>query len=501
MPAEIPQTFPEPDRNELRDQYLRDVAFYSDGAQDVGDGSQPWIDGSVLADQLVPAYLRIKTSGENLVLTKSTSAATESWAASKGQTERIGAIGASGYVQISASTGGTTIFAGDELRETSTGLRFQVSETGTYADEDVVPVTGLDTGTATNLDPGTVLTWTSPRPGCGSTATVWEDADGSGLSGGRAEETDAEVIARLIEAGRNPPASGNDAQYQALVKATPGLAVQQGFTYPAILGPGTVGIAFTLQPAIPGGDRIPNAAQMTLVENWLQSQVPHDDQFFVCTLTSEPVDVAMEVQWQEGADDWTDTVPWPPYYSGTSAIKVTAVTSATYFTLGRASGNYSGAQQPIAGQTIAFFDASNRTFSKKRILSFTGTGPWVITVDPTNNVSDLTFTPAVGDRAMPHSPSLELVLDPVLSYFDTLGPGEQVASFFDAGYRQRRTPAPPKSWPSTVGARLINGVQDLAAVADASLQEPTTPLACPVGTAATESYLHQLRGLAVFALT
>ena len=499
MPAEIPQTFPTVSRDDLRDAYLRDVAFYSDGTQDTNEGTQPYIDGSVLADQLVPAYIQIKTSAENLVLTSATGTAAETWATSKGLTGRIAAVGATGFVVIEASAGGTTIFAGDELK-TSAGLRFACSTTATYASSDLVPVYGVDTGTATNLSPGTVLTWTAPRPGCGSTATVWEDTSGNGLTGGRAEETDAEIIARVIEAGRNPPASGNDAHYQALVKATPGLAVQQAFTYPAILGPGTVGVVFTLQPAEPGGDRIPSATQRAAVESWLTGQVPHDDQFFVGEVVANSVDVAMQVTWQTGADGWTDAVPWPPYYSGSNAITVRAVTSATSFTLGRASGSYSGVAQPVAGKTIAFFDASARAFVRKRILSFTGTGPWVVTVEPTNNVSDLTYVPSVGERAMPFSASLDLLTTPVLSYFDTLGPGEQVGSFFDAGTRQRRTPLPPKSWPSTIGARLINGVQDLDAVADAELQEPTTPLVCPTGTASTLSYLHQLNALSAFAL-
>lgn len=499
MPAELPQQFPEPTRDELRDAYLRDVAFYSDGAQDTREGTQPFIDGSALADQLVPAYLRIKASGDNLVLTKATGAAAEAWATSRGLPGRIAAVGGSGFVEIAASVGGTTIFAGDELK-TSAGLRFACSTTATYLDGDLVPVQGVDTGPATNLAPGTVLTWTAPRPGCVSTATVWEDHDGEGLTGGRAEESDEEIVARVIEAGRNPPASGNDAHYQALVKATPGVAVQQAFTYPAILGPGTVGVAFTLQPAAAGGDRLPSAAQRAAVEGWLSDQVPHDDQFFVCELVGEDVDVVLRVTWQTGADGWTDAVPWPPYYSGNNAITVTSASSATTFTLGRASGSYVGVAQPVVGKTIAFFDAAARTFVRKRILSFTGTGPWVITVEPTNSVSDLTYAPGLTELAMPWSPSLELLLPPLLAYFDTLGPGEQVASFFDAGRRQRRTPQPPKFWPNSIGARLINGVQDLEAVADASLTSPSTPLACPVGTAGALSYLHQLGALAVYPL-
>ena len=50
---------------------------------------------------------------------------------------------------------------------------------------------------------------------------------------------------RIIEAGRNPPASGNYADYQRTAKATPAVAEQQAFTYPAILGPGTTALVLT----------------------------------------------------------------------------------------------------------------------------------------------------------------------------------------------------------------------------------------------------------------
>lgn len=501
MPAELPQVLPEPDRDDLRAHFLRDVSFYSDGAQDISEGGQPWIDASVLADQLVPAHVRIKQSGDNLVLTKATGDAAEAWAEASGLTGRQAAVGASGLVEIEASAGGTHLFEGDELKYTTANLRFEVAVEGVYADGELVAVRGIDTGPGTNLDPGTVLTWTSPRPGCGSTATVWEDSDGEGLSGGRLEETDDEVIDRVIEAKRNPPASGNDAHYQALVKATPGLAVQQAFTHPAILGPGTVAIVFTLSPSEPGGDRLPNAAQMAQAQAWLESQVPHDDQFFICDLLGNDVHLALEVAWQTGADGWADAVPWPPYYAGTAAITVDSVTSAVAFVLERASGSYSGVAQPQAGQTIGFFDEDERAFVPKRIASVTGTGPWTIAIEATNDVSDLTYVPTVGEKAMPWSESLELILPPLLAHFDTLGPGEQVNSFFDAGSRQRRTPQPPKSWPSSVGARVINGVQDLDAVADAELQEPTTPLVALTGQPGVESYLHQLGHVAVYALT
>ena len=53
----------------------------------------------------MPAYLQIKTSGDNLVLTSATGTAVETWATSKGLEGRKAATGASGYVTISASVG------------------------------------------------------------------------------------------------------------------------------------------------------------------------------------------------------------------------------------------------------------------------------------------------------------------------------------------------------------------------------------------------------------
>lgn len=501
MPDEIPQSFPQPTREEIRDQWLRDYRYWSEGTINTDEGTEPWREASTFADQMVPAYLRLDQSSDNIVLRKARGKAAEDWAESKGLERRIEATGGGGFVNITTSVGGATIYAGDELKFTPNNLRFKCAETGTYTTSTPVPITGIDTGPVTNLPAGTQLVWTAPRPGCAPLATVRESASGEGLSGGRLAETDEEIIARVIDAGRNPPAGFNGAHVRRMVLETPGLAVQAAFTFEAIFGPGSIGIVFTMQPSKLGGSRLPNNAHLAQVEAWLSNQMGDNDSVFVRPLLANKVDVTLRVSWQTDVDGWVDSTPWPPYYAGSGAVAVQTVTDATHFVLRRLVGGYVGVPSPVAGQTITFFDYNTRTFHAKRILTVTGTGPWTIVVDATHESSDLTYIPVVGQEAMPHSKSLPLVVDALLKEFDRFGPGEQVATFFDEGDRQRRMPAPPKVWPSVIGNRLINGVQDLAAIDDAELLAPATPLSTPVGAPGVRAYLHELQRVRIYALT
>ncbi len=505
MPAEIPQPFPTPDRDDLVEKYKRDARFYSNNAQSTDEGSQPHLDANVLADQLVPGYQQIRQSADNIVLGDATGAAAEKWATSRGLPGRIPATGARGYMIIKASAGGTHLFVDDEIKIGN--LRYLCTRDAVYQNGALVPVQGFDTGPSTNQPAGTVGRWTAPRPGCGEEATVWEDAEGEGLRGGRSEETDLEIQDRVADINANPPGSGNDAHLQKLVKdagVALGISVQQCFTYPGILGPGTTGIAFTVLPDKSGGSRIPSPTQIAAIEAWVKQQMPGNDGLFFATVTGSTIDLTLQVQWRQGAISWADVNPWPELYTGSGAIVVQSVTSPTEFVLGR-TGGYVGVRQPVVGQTIAFYDPVSQTFKRKRILNYLvfGLGPWTITCDTTNETSDTTYTPVVGQRACPWSESLDLVVPPLLAEFDLFGPGEQVASFFDAGTRQRRQPPPQQSWPSRLGSRVINGVQDQPSVNDAQLIDPapgSLPLATPVGAAGTLSYLRELRWIAAFPL-
>ncbi len=480
---------------------------------DTGPGTQPDVDARVAADAVMPLYAAATIIGKNAVLEQATGEAVDQWGEREGVGERREAVGASGYVEVRASSGGGTVQADDELVNEDSGLIYRALVTDHYDDGDALAIIGKDTGPDTNLEPGTQLKWSSPRPGIGAIVTVIEQSDGSGLSGGRNKESDDEYKARIQEEKQTRAASGNDAEYQLLAQNTPSVSVQKAFTYPAILGSGTTCVVFTMRPASPGGSRIPNPVQVGLVESFVVGEMPGDDGAFFALLAEEDADVVYQIEWDESGVGWEDVVPWPPYYAPSDspgAIVVSAATSATSFTLATDDAVYTNVQQPVAGQTIAFYDPDEFEFVRKRILSFTGTGPWVITVDTTNDVSDTGYTPAVGQRAMPWSDSLNAILytppsadgktkaSGVLAHFDTLGPGEQVASFYDDGTRQKRQPRPPKSWPSTLTTRDLVRAITAAAVSDVDVLEGDGA-APSVGTPGILSYILRLRYVSVFS--
>jgi uncharacterized phage protein gp47/JayE len=195
-------------------------------AADTGPGTQPDTDARVCSDIVMPLYAAATINNQNTVLELARGAAQDQWAERLGIDPRRDAYGATGPVVYAGATGGSTIpgkdtaTPGDELRHESTGLRYEVVTTGTYAPGDHISIVGKDTGPDTNLPAGTQLKWTSPRPGCSDFALVGT----GGLIGGRDKENDDEFLIRIQQEMQNPAASGNDAEYQLEVESTPGVA-------------------------------------------------------------------------------------------------------------------------------------------------------------------------------------------------------------------------------------------------------------------------------------
>lgn len=498
----FPNNLAVPTRDDSRAHYLRSYQLRNPNAL-VTENTFPWIDASCEADQLQPVYRDAVLISKGILLTGATGTQVDQRLADLGL-QRLPAIGASGYVTISASGGGTTIFQGDEIKDRQSGLRFQCNNGAIggilYHDGDEVPLIGVDTGPQTDIPGGRLLTWTSPRPGCGSDATVVTQSDGvSGLTGGRPIEDDNTAITRALAIRANPPASGNDAEYQATILATPGVAVQQPFTYPCIVGTGSMGFVFTLRPAGPGQTRIPSGAQVSAVLAFVTGQMPADDSIFACSLTAVPTDTVLRVTWAPGSPTWVDTATWPQFFPiATQGIKVTVVVDSTHFTLATANATYGGVSQPTVGQTIGVYDRTGQIFRRKKILSFTGTGPWVITCDTSNAASDTSYTPIVGQRACPWSDSLSNIPAAVIAHFDSLGPGEQVGVFFDPGQRQKRSPPAPTFFPSQLSNRLTTPVLALASIQDAVVAEPSIPAGPGTGSPGVNSNLLTLGFLGVF---
>lgn len=484
-------------RTQSRDGYLTHYKFAVPDA-DIGPGTQPHVDASCTADELATVHANTLIIHQNSDLLSATGDGLERWGARLGR-ERKGATPSSGYVTIGAISAGAAIAAGQRLRYAARNLTFEVTVGATYNNGAQVPIRALTTGPGTNVDAGTIIQFQNPPPGIHTNATIYENTDGTGLTGGANEENDEEYKAVLLDRSSNPPASGNAAAKIAAVEDIPGLGVQKAFCYPACLFPGTTGIAFTMRPSVSGASRLPNGAQIAQVEALLKDQFPADDGIIVASGLNQDVVVAIEVTWRTGVTGWADAGPWPEFQSG-DPVHVTTGGAGITSSVFRVTTADVYATAPAVGQTIALYDTGTRTFKRKRISAVTvvsANHTWELTFDTsTPGVTD-TFIPESGAIVSPWSESLVTVVEPILTYFDRQGPGEQVDPFPDPGQRQRRVPTPtPETYPSRIENRLVDGLFDV--VSDAELVKPDPPFSTTVGTPGVLFYLHKLSDLGVF---
>lgn len=475
-------------RDETRRKYLRDYSLVEPDA-DTREGSLPYVYASAIADTMVGTHATARILANATLITRSGGKRLDAVLGELGLT-RLPAQGARGYVSVTTVTGGAAIYAGRRLEHKPTGLYFECSTTGTYDDDTAVPIVALDTGPQTSLEADAVLQWVDPPPGVGPFAVVLESSNGQGLTGGREEETDEEFALRGIEEQSNPAASGNESDYLKKIEdvAAHGVPVAKGFVYPAWDGTGTIACAFVVKRDRNGGSRIPTAAQLATVHGYIEGIFPGDDHAAMMDVISEPVAVQLRVAWRSKADSYVDLSPWPQSSQG---MAITAVTSATEFEV---TGTGTA---PQVGQTIGIFDLEEQVFRRKKIATVTGSGPWTITCETSNNASDLTYTPTVGQIPSPWSDSLDSLVPAVVDHFDTMGPGEIFDTFVDTGKRQRRIPLPP-DWPSQLDNNLITGVRLVAGVSDVEVLSPSLPSAVSTGTPGVAVSMLELGDLAVF---
>jgi hypothetical protein len=459
---DLPDGFVTFGRDDLVTKYKRDYALRNPDA-DVTSG-QPDLDARLLADQLLPVYSDARLIVDGINEDAATGIRLDRVGARIGLPRR-GANGSSGFVSVLAAAGGGTIQEFDELTNPSTKYRYEAAETKHCNNGEAIRVRALDVGPNTDVAPGVVLKWSAPRPGIGQHATVTEQSGGRGLSGGAAEESDARYLERIRAKKKNPAAGDNDAEIVAVLMETPGVPIEQVFTYPGFWGPGSHGYTFTVLPSRNGATRIPTYAQLLAAHAWLIAQMPGDGSYFPLDLLPQSLLVRLTIQWSTDSPGWADVVPWPKTTDNVAGVPINVVTSATAFVIGLS------AVPPIIGQTIALYDKANLRFVRKRLLTVSGAapGPYTVTCDTTNGASDTTYTPVVGQKVSPWSDSMNAVLDPLFTYLRSLGPSEAFEFGPDApedGRRRHRVPRPPKFYPISTTARLLVGIADLNEVFD-----------------------------------
>jgi hypothetical protein len=294
--------------------------------------------------------------------------------------------GAQGDVTVTC-TGSVTYAAGLECTSDRTGLRYRVVAATTASTGDPVPVVGIDVGAATNLEPGEVLTWTSPPFNSAATCVV----SLTGLVDGTDVDTDERLRERLLKLLREPQNGGSWAHYRKWAEDA-SASVENAYVYPALQGPGTVHLAYT----VPGTDanrysRTGTAALTLLVADAVTREQPEFADVTVTTVAHQPLDLALKIVLPEPVSvggfggGWVDppTMRWAKAQTAISTENVVfllSVTSSTEFVT-------NAYNQPLANSTVAFFSSADR-----RIYTA------VVVADGTGSASNWTFQI---DRALP----------------------------------------------------------------------------------------------------
>lgn len=484
-------------REQVRDEWLESYKLWKPDA-DTGPKSFPFIEASAFADGQMASYANAEYFGDATSPFTTRGKALDEELAAAGA-PRKPATGAIGWVTVATSSGGSNVVQGDLLKYKASGKLYQALQTQAVVDGQEIVVQCVSTGPDTNVAAGSELEWRSPRPGMSKIAVVFENTDGSGLSGGALEETDEEAQQRLADLRQHPAVAGNDAEVIQFVEKITGIAIQKAFCYSAVNGPGTKSVFFTMRPSVPGGSRVPSGAVVALVESMIKDAFPWDDGIFVGSFTEEEIAPIFQVTWKAAAPSFVDAAPWPAYASDPVAVDGAVAIGATQF---RATTSVD-TTTPAVGQSIGLYDADQRKFVRKVISAvavIVANRSWTLTFSSSSALSDKAFVPADGALISAWSDSLDETVAPTLAYFDRQGPGELFASFPDPGRRKRRFPPPePDVWPSRIENRIVDGL--FAVVADAELAAPAVPLSAPVGTPPLIAALHRLSDLCVLPQT
>jgi len=366
--------------------------------------------------------------------------------------------GSAGFVVLSSSSA-STVSSGSQLLD-GAGLRYQVTQTATYANAALIPVSAVDVGAASNHAAGDVLTWVSPPPFSDPTAVVAS----LGLTGGSDAEKDEPARSRLLSLFQNPPSSGNWQDVCNFAEAsTP--AVEKCFVYPAAEGPGSLHYAVTIAAtttAATGARAATRQIDATTLANVVAPYVlglyPEHAGITATGVTNVSTDVSIALSLPSAPQatpagpggGWLDGTPWPTNVNADAAFKctVTAVTSTSVFTVDAPS-----APTPNATR-IAYLSPTDWTLRTAKVIAVSGSaGAYQITID----------TPFVGiangNFIWPQCQNQQTYVTALLQSFAKMGPGEKTTSV-SVLIRGFRHPTSQLSWPYALGAQQLRALTD-----------------------------------------
>lgn len=446
------------DRDTIRDGWLRTVrnGFAEQGVEaNVTPTSDWYIQGTAFANQLMVAEANAVIKSEQIMPDTAQESDLKRVAANFGLTiQQAGPSVGSVVFKTGAST---TVTLGDKLID-GAGLAYKVtSATGTYADGATIQIIADDTGSKTNHAEGDVLRWVTTPTFADEKVTVGV----GGLVDGVDEEDLETLRSRLYALLQSPPSTGNSEHVCEIAEeASP--AVQKAFVYSAPQGAGSLHVAVVAAPTATNKTReLSSTILNSVVAPAVQAALPANVYSVITTVNDVDTDVAFGLTLPEATTatprgpggGWINGTPWPaPDGVTTFRCKVSAVTSATQFTVDATTAPVSGVTKvswvsPVTGDWKLY---------TATVVSFSGTsGAYVITLDsPFTGVS-------VGSYIWPACKNAQVYVDAVLAAYKLMGPGEKTANNA-ALIRGHRHPRPGAAWPYSLGGHLPKAVADSA---------------------------------------
>lgn len=163
-------------------------------------------------------------------------------------------------------TSGSPIPAGTIVQRAD-GQRFVTdADDALVSGSATIQVDAEEPGAAANSAAGALVSLVSPVSGVNTSATV----AAGGIVGGADQETDAELLVRVLQRLRTPPQGGSAADYVRWALEVAG--VTRAWCLPEHLGSGTVGVAFAVD-ADPAGP-LPGPSKVAEVQAYIDARRP-----------------------------------------------------------------------------------------------------------------------------------------------------------------------------------------------------------------------------------
>lgn len=372
-----------------------------------------------------------------------------------GVDERV-ASGSVGNCTFTAS-GPIVITAGvnDQIID-GAGLEFVAAE-GVYAlgnPNDPIPVSAVATGEATNHAAGDVLRWVNTPAGADEKLVV----DVGGLINGVDPGDPEERRTRLLVVLAVPPVSGNETDVAlSAMKASP--SVEYGFTYPALRGGSSYGLALTAAATKTVKSRVLGPTIVSgIVAPFVNGKYPGFVDSVITATIDAPADIAFGLTIPEAptanppgtGGGWVNGTVWPaPDATTTFRCTVTAVTSSVQFTVDAVTA-------PVANVSkICWLSPDSWKVYTTLVTAVSGTsGAYVITIDtPFPNIQ-------VGAYIWPACKNAQAYADAAIAAFAKMGPGEKtsIPSLLTRAFRR---PRPSVAWPYELGGHLTRALTSL----------------------------------------